>query len=248
VIAAARTVNEGVDSGSATRTAELIKKRGGAAFPMSVDLENAASRAALIGGVLDRAGRIDIIVNNAGTAAYLPTEGMPLDTARAQVDTYFLGPWHLCHLVLPHMASNGGGWILNVGSCAVAPPEPPYGAYNTARGNEALYAALKAAMHRFSVGLAAEVHARNISVNVVAPVLAVYTPGLAALNLGITADNPICEPVEDIAEAAVAMLSRPPADYTGQVEFSYQFLDRIGRSTLSLDGTRVLKERSSSVA
>jgi hypothetical protein len=65
---------------------------------------------------------------------------------------------------------------------------------------------------------------------------------------GITADNPICEPVEDIAEEAVPMLSRTPAGYIGQVEFSYQFLDRIGRSTLSLDGTRVLKVRSPSVA
>jgi hypothetical protein len=75
-------------------------------------------------------------------------------------------------------------------------------------------------------------------------VLAIYTPGLAALNLGLTPDHPIVEPIEDIAEASVEMLSHAPADYTGQVEFSYQFLDRIGRSTMSLDGTRVVKARA----
>jgi NAD(P)-dependent dehydrogenase (short-subunit alcohol dehydrogenase family) len=103
-------------------------------------------------------------------------------------------------------------------------------------------------MHRFSTGLAAELHSHNIAVNVVAPVLAVYTAGLAALNLGITADHPICEPVEDIAEAAVDILSRAPMEFTGQVEYSHQFLQRIGRSTSSLDGTRVIVNRSAGKA
>jgi NAD(P)-dependent dehydrogenase (short-subunit alcohol dehydrogenase family) len=248
VIAAARTLGDGVESGSTTRTAELIRQRGGKAFALVLDLESASSRETLIAGALERAGRIDILVNNAGTAAYLPTDVMPLDTARAQTDAYFLGPWHLCHLAIPHMRRNGAGWILNVGSCAVAPPTGPYDEYNATRGNEVLYAALKAAMHRFSTGLAAELHSHNIAVNVVAPVLAVYTAGLAALNLGITADHPICEPVEDIAEAAVDILSRAPMQFTGQVEYSHQFLQRIGRSTSSLDGTRVIVNRSAGKA
>jgi 3-oxoacyl-[acyl-carrier protein] reductase len=248
VIAAARTLNGDSSKGSATHTAALIEQQGGKAFAVGLDLEDAASREALISATLRLAGRIDILVNNAGTASYEATDAMPLATARAQTDTYFLGPWHLCHLALPHLKRNGQGWILNVGSCAVEPPAQPYGDYVAARGNETLYAALKAAMHRFSTGLAAELHAQNISVNVVAPVLAVYTPGLASLNLGITPDHPLCEPVEDIAEAAVAMLSLSPAQYTGRVEFSHQFLDRIGRSTYSLDGRQILKKRSTTAA
>jgi hypothetical protein len=72
--------------------------------------------------------------------------------------------------------------------------------------------------------------------------LAVYTPGLAALNLGLTPDMDICEPVEDMAEAALDILSQP-IDYTGHIDLSYQHLDRIGRSTRSLDGLRVIVER-----
>jgi NAD(P)-dependent dehydrogenase (short-subunit alcohol dehydrogenase family) len=248
VVVAARTVSAPPGVESADETVERILSRGGKATALPLDLERADSREALIEETVARFGRLDILVNNAGTAAYEPTDEMALATARSQIDTYFLGPWHLCHLALPHMKRAGRGWILQVGSCAVAAPEPPYDAYNAARGYETLYAAAKAAAHRLATGLAAEVYDDNIAVNVVAPVLAVYTPGLAALNLGLTPDHPIMEPVEDIAEAALDMLSREPADYTGQVEFSHQFLDRIGRSTRSLDGARVIKARPRSEA
>jgi 3-oxoacyl-[acyl-carrier protein] reductase len=241
VFAAARTLDEPV-RGGVEQTVERISARGGSAVPLHVDMESAKSRESLISQVMDRAQRIDILVNNAGTATYLATDAMPLAIARAQTETYFLGPWHLCHLVLPHMKAQRKGRILNIGSCVHLPPERPYEAYNAARGFEALYAGLKTGLHRFSQGLAAEVHASNIAVNVLGPVLAVYTPGLAALNLGLTPDMDICEPVEDMAEAALDILSQP-IDYTGHIDLSYQHLDRIGRSTRSLDGLRVIVER-----
>jgi 3-oxoacyl-[acyl-carrier protein] reductase len=241
VFAAARTLDEPV-RGGVEQTVERISARGGSAVPLHVDMESAKSRESLISQVMDRAQRIDILVNNAGTATYLATDAMPLAIARAQTETYFLGPWHLCHLVLPHMKAQRKGRILNIGSCVHLPPEKPYEAYNAARGFEALYAGLKTGLHRFSQGLAAEVHASNIAVNVLGPVLAVYTPGLAALNLGLTPDMDICEPVEDMAEAALDILSQP-IDYTGHIDLSYQHLDRIGRSTRSLDGLRVIVER-----
>jgi 3-oxoacyl-[acyl-carrier protein] reductase len=244
VVAAARTLEDSDDRGSAVATARLIEQRGGRALAVELELERADSRESLIASAMERFGRIDILVNNGGTAAYLPTDKMPLASAVAQIDAYLLGPWHLCHLVLPHMKRQGRGWVLNVGSCAVAAPEPPYAAYNAARGNETLYAALKAAIHRLSTGLAAEIFADGISVNVVAPVLAVYTPGLASLNLGISPDSPICEPIEDIAEAAVAILESEPSKFTGRVEYSYQYLERLGRSTRSLDGRQVVKTRA----
>jgi NAD(P)-dependent dehydrogenase (short-subunit alcohol dehydrogenase family) len=244
VIAAARTVEGDPAKGTAKATADIINGRGGKAFAMPLDLEDPASREALISGAIAKLGRIDILVNNAGTAAYIATDEMPLATAEAQTQTYLLGPWHLCNLILPHMKKNGGGWILTVGSCSVEPPTRPYDAYVAGRGNETLYATLKAAVHRLSTGLAAEVYADNIAVNVVAPVLAIFTPGLASLNLGLTAESEICEPIEDIAEASVELLSHPQRECTGQVEFSYQFLDRIGRSTMSLDGKTVMKDRS----
>jgi 3-oxoacyl-[acyl-carrier protein] reductase len=241
VFAAARTLDD-PSRGGVQQTVDRISDRGGRAVPLHVDMESAKSREALISQVIEQAQRIDILVNNAGTATYLATDAMPLAIARAQTETYFLGPWHLCHLVLPHMKRQGKGRILNIGSCVYQPPEKPYEAYNAARGFETLYAGLKTGLHRFSQGLAAEVHAANIAVNVLGPVLAVYTPGVAALNLGLTPDMDICEPIEDMAEAALDILGQP-MDYTGHVELSYQYLDRIGRSSRSLDGLRVVVER-----
>lgn len=242
VVGAARTLRSENGRDSAEATAERIRQRGGKAIALPLDMERPESREALIADVIERYGRVDMLVNNAGTATYMPTDEMPLETARAQTETYFLGPWHLCHLVLPHMKRQGEGRILNIGSCVFMPPEQPYEAYNAARGYEALYAGLKTGLHRFSQGLAAEVYADRIAVNVLGPVGAVYTPGVAALNLGLTPDMAICEPPEDMAEAATEMLGRP-VEYTGQVEFSLHLLNRIGRSTLSLDGREIVKDR-----
>jgi NAD(P)-dependent dehydrogenase (short-subunit alcohol dehydrogenase family) len=105
-----------------------------------------------------------------------------------------------------------------------------------------LYGALKAGIHRFALGLAAELHGQNIAVNVLGPVGAVLTPGLIGLDLGLTPDMEICEPVEDMAEAALDMLDKPTS-YTSQFELSYNYLDRIGRPSMSLDGSEVVVAR-----
>ncbi|MDG2003652.1 MAG: SDR family NAD(P)-dependent oxidoreductase [Novosphingobium sp.] len=245
VIAAARTLEASDDRGCATSTAERIVSRGGKAAAMHVDMELAETREALIAETIDQFGRIDILINNAGTANYQPTDVMPLDVARAQTDTYFLATWHLCHLAIPHMKRQGEGRILNIGSSVVNPPTLPYADYMAARGSETLYGALKTAVHRFSQGLAAELHSDKIAVNVLGPVGAVLTPGLLALDLGLTPDMAISERIEEIAEAALDIACRP-IDYTGQVEFSYRMLDRIARSTRSLDGQDVIVQRGAS--
>jgi NAD(P)-dependent dehydrogenase (short-subunit alcohol dehydrogenase family) len=241
VVAASRTLDD-KSKGGVQQTVERITARGGQAIAFAVDMESAESRERLIAQTIDRMGRIDILVNNAGTAIYLSTDQMPLAAARAQTETYFLGPWHLCHLALPHMKRQGEGRILNIGSCVCFPPEQPYDSYYSARGFEALYAGLKTGLHRFSQGLAAEVFPHKIAVNVLGPVAAVYTPGVAGLGLGLTSDSEICEPPEDMAEAALEILSRP-VSYTGQVEFSHKFLQSIGRSSMSVDGVAVVVER-----
>jgi 3-oxoacyl-[acyl-carrier protein] reductase len=242
VVAAARTLDNS-QTGGVRQTVDRILLRGDQATALTVDMESAVGREGLITQCLAITGRLDILVNNAGTADYRATEDMPLEVARSQAEIYFLGPWHLCHLALPHMKRQAEGRILNIGSSTCYPPEPPYDAYNAARGYEALYAGLKTALLRFSQGLAAEVHGQGIAVNVLAPVAAVYTPGLAALGLGLAADSPICEPPEDMAEAAVEILTRP-ISYTGQMDFSHKFLSGIGRSTMSLDGLSVVVDRS----
>jgi hypothetical protein len=80
-------------------------------------------------------------------------------------------------------------------------------------------------------------------VNLLAPVGAVYTPGLAALDLGFDPDHPACEIEEQIAEAALALASCDPKESTGMVVWSHQYLDQIHRPTMALDGRTVLIPR-----
>jgi NADP-dependent 3-hydroxy acid dehydrogenase YdfG len=66
--------------------------------------------------VLDRAGRLDAVVNNAGIAIGGPVEDTSIDEARAMVETNLLGVWRVCRAVLPAMRARGDGVIVNMGS------------------------------------------------------------------------------------------------------------------------------------
>src|SRR6195952_2862050 len=234
-------------AGPIHETAEEIRALGGTATPLAVDVTDAASRVRFIADATAATGGIDILVNNAGTAHYKETWAYAMDEATAQTEVYFLGPWHLCNLVLPQMIERKRGWILNLGSsAAVKLPEPgKFEEHTKYFGDHALYASVKAAMHRFTLALAAEVYTHNIAVNLVAPVGGVLTPGLDSLGMGFTADSPVCEIPEQMAEAALALVSEEPRSQTGVIAWAHKYLDEIGRPTMSLDGKDVLVARGS---
>ena len=231
-------------AGTIHETAEAIRAAGGQATPLALDMTDDTSRQAFVAAAIAATGGVDIRVNNAGTALYKETWAYTLPEAMGQVETYLVGPWRLCNLLIPHMIERGRGWILNIGSSSVVKtPEPPYETHLGYFGHDVLYAPLKAAIHRFSQGLAAEVHAHNIAVNLLAPVGGVYTPGLEALGLISSADHPAVEAEEQIAEAALDLVSHEPKDLTGRIVWSHRYLDEIGRPTMSLDGRSVVVPR-----
>jgi 3-oxoacyl-[acyl-carrier protein] reductase len=200
-------------------------------------VEDAGSRENLIDRVIEKFGRVDVLVNNAGRAVLEPVVDMKLATMVAQTELYMMAPLHLSLLVIPHMRKQGAGWIVNLGSSSV-----------TSTGNPgerglALYGALKAAVHRFTAGFALELKEQNIAVNVVSPVTMILTPGTNSLGLNSPEMQPHHERVEHLAEATVALVTKPPRDQTGVVAFSHQYLDTIGRSTMSLDGMSVVQQR-----
>ena len=246
VVIGARSLNAptGGAAGALSDAVEEIRAAGGRATPLALDTADDASRQAFIAAAIEATGGIDILVNNAGTAIYKPTSDFTLAEGMSQIETYFAGPWRLCNLILPHMIERGRGWILNLGSSSVIKtPQQPYDKHLGYFGRDALYASLKAAVHRFTQGLAADVFEHNIAVNLVAPVGAVYTPGLEGLNLGFSADHPAAEVVEQIAEAALDLVSHEPRELTGVIAWSYRYLDEIGRPTMSLDGKTVVVPR-----
>lgn len=221
--------------GTIDETIELIESAGGKALGIAADLEDPQQRAGLVDQVVQRTGRIDILVNNAGFADYSVIEDMPMATFDRTVEHYVRTPFVLTQAAIPHMRKQGGGWIVNIGSVTGLPPVRPYRQYNKVSG-DVVYASVKAALHRFTQGIAAELLDANIAVNAVGPTSAVRTPGAASL----IPDTFPTEPVEYLAETVLAMCHLPAVERTGLVAFSLHYPWSQNLAVHSLDGKEVL--------
>ncbi|MBM3594638.1 MAG: SDR family NAD(P)-dependent oxidoreductase [Alphaproteobacteria bacterium] len=247
VILAARSVEKPTEGfpGTVHDVAEAIRAFGGTATPLALDVADEASRVAFVEACREQVGTVDILVNNAGTPLYKTIDAYSYADIRNQIGMYYEGPLHLINMLVPGMKAKRAGWILNLGSSSVVKlPKQPYAQHLAYFGIDALYASLKAADHRMSFGLAAELYEHGIAVNIVAPVRAVWTPGLEHLGLEFGPDHPAIEKEEHIAEAALALVSEPLEVRTGVLAWSCQFLDEIRRTTMSLDGRSVIEERT----
>ena len=154
VVAAARTPAE-IES-----TAGEIASRGGEAIAVPVDVSNAPQVNALARTALDRFGRIDVLINNAGT--FGPIGPLVSNDSEAWVNTIMvnLGGTFLCtRAVLPGMVERRRGKIINLSGGGAASSRPNFTAY----------AASKAAIIRFTESVAKEVAEHNVQVNAMAP-------------------------------------------------------------------------------
>ena len=217
--------------GTIDETIALIEEAGGSAFGVTADLDDAQARGGLVDAVVDRTGRIDILVNNAGFADYALIEDMTLETFDRTVEHYLRTPFVLTKAAVPHMRSQGGGWIVNIGSVTGVAPARPYRDYNKTAG-DVIYASCKAALHRFTQGVAAELLDANVAVNCVGPSTAIRTPGAAQL----IPETFFTEPVEYLAETVLAMCQLPAAERTGLVAFSLHYPWSQRLPVRSLDG------------
>jgi NAD(P)-dependent dehydrogenase (short-subunit alcohol dehydrogenase family) len=242
VTARSHTPSPSVRAGGATalpgtidETIALIQAAGGTAIGLAADLEDAVQREALISNVVKRTGGIDILVNNAGYADYSVVENMAMDTFDRTVEHYVRTPFVLSQRAIPHMRRRGGGWIVNIGSVTGLAPVRPFRDYNK-RSGDVVYASVKAALHRLTQGLAAELVDDNIAVNCVGPSTAVRTPGASDL----IPDTFPTEPVEYLAETVLAMSHLPAAERTGLVAFSLHYPWSQNLPVHTLDGAGLL--------
>jgi NAD(P)-dependent dehydrogenase (short-subunit alcohol dehydrogenase family) len=134
-------------------------------------------------------------------------------------------PFQLATLVLPGMREKGRGWILNISSLAAVHPAMPPGPF-AGRGGT-VYGMCKAAIERFSTGLAAELYPDNIAVNALSPNRVVPTPGTVFHHL-TTEGDPNSEPASVMAEAALMLCHRDPRSLTGRIAYSQELLAELG--------------------
>ncbi len=131
----------------------------GKTFPIKLDVTNPQERNNVVGTVLERFGRIDVLINNAGFGLIGAAEEFNEEEARQQFETNFWGAALLTSAVLPHMRNQGGGNIIQISAIGGFVPVP----------GMTFYGASKIALEGFSDSLAAEVAPFNIKVMAVLP-------------------------------------------------------------------------------
>ncbi|MBC8161216.1 MAG: SDR family NAD(P)-dependent oxidoreductase [Roseiflexaceae bacterium] len=120
-----------------------------------LDVSDAASVAACVGGIIAEAGRVDVLVNNAGRTVSALVEETAIADAEALFQTNFFGAARVTAQVLPHMRDQGSGILLFISSLAGLVGTP----------GQAYYSATKHALEGYAESLYVEV--RPLGVNVV---------------------------------------------------------------------------------
>lgn len=146
------TIRNGNGNGTVAEAGSLINV-------IKMDLTDTESITKAVDTVLQKEGRIDVLINNAGMLIGGPIETSPIENIKLLMDTNFLGLVHLTREVLPVMRKQGGGTIINFSSIGGIMGLPFQG----------YYSASKFAVEGFSEALRMEVKQFKIKVVVINP-------------------------------------------------------------------------------
>jgi ketoreductase RED2 len=178
---------------------------------IQADVADPASATQLVAATVERYGRLDIVVNNAGTTTVIPHHDLAAATTAIWeriLAINVLGTWNVIEAAVPHLRSTGDGVILNITSLAGVRPV----------GSSIPYAVSKAALNHLTV-LLANALGPEIRVNAVAPGLidTAWTADWDVVRDAVRQTAPLRRSgkPEDVADACVALIGARYA--TGQV-------------------------------
>jgi 3-oxoacyl-[acyl-carrier protein] reductase len=197
---------------NAAATVADIVEHGGRAEAVAVDVTNRAALEKLPAAVIERHGRLDILISNAGIARDQLLMRMKREDWDAVLETNLTAAFTLTQAAMRPMLKQRGGRIIAISSVVG----------QTGNAGQANYAASKAGLIGFAKALAREVASRNITVNVIAPGL-IDTDMTRAISGQSHADWAAQIPllrlgtVEDVAAAACFLASDEAAYITGHV-------------------------------
>ena len=220
-------------------TRARIAAAGGTCLVLPADLTDPkGARTSLVARTEAELGPIDILVNNAAMGGFKPFESVTPAELEDRLQVNVWAPWELMKAVVPGMRERGRGWILNLSTfCAELPPGPPFPTNRPSKSGFA-YGATKAALNRLTVTVASECEGQGIAVNALSPQAAIATPSLVA---GGWIDDVFYEPLETMAEAALALCTADPATLTGRIAYSLQLLVELGRPVHDLAGAALVE-------
>lgn len=205
-------VNYRRSSGDAARIVGEIEAHGGIAVAVQADVSKRDEVNAMVGAVLRRFERIDILVNNAaGEFRPIAYDDLDWDDIQADLDVAVKGAFNCCKAVTPAMLAQGGGKIVNLASIYAEDPPP----------DQLRYVLSKSALIGLTRSLAVEFAGRNIQVNAVVPS---FVTGEFASRIysGFSQRNAAASPMkrnasrEDVAQTIVFLASSFSSYMTGQ--------------------------------
>ncbi|HYA34363.1 MAG TPA: SDR family NAD(P)-dependent oxidoreductase [Candidatus Binataceae bacterium] len=230
VVCSARTLKEGEHplEGSLETTVAGIRKAGGEATAIICDVSSEESCEKLVTDARAKYGPCDVLVNNAALTYFIPVKDYAPKRWIRSFAVNVHGPFMLSRLVLQDMIPRKSGSIVNISSgAAIGPGRGPYKTATIFRGG-VCYGAEKAALERFTQGLAEEVYDFGISVTCVSPSMVVATPGTVHHHLVSGPDDPNGEPAAWMAQSALILATEPLDKVTGLVTYSQVLLKQYG--------------------
>jgi citronellol/citronellal dehydrogenase len=206
LVLAAKSVEEGKLPGTIHSVAEEVKKAGGQALAVQVDVREEDSVRNMVAQAVERFGGIDILVNNAGAIQLTKLEVTPPKRMDLMLDINVRGVLMCAHHCIPYLKKAGGAHILNL-----SPPvllDPKWFANNT------VYTISKYGMSLATIGLAEELKEYKVAVNSLWPRTLIWTAAVNML-MGQSGEEMSRTPAI-MADASYEILTSDPTKLTGK--------------------------------
>jgi len=160
-----------INDANAEQVAKEIEAADGEAIALHADVADEASTQAMADATVEKWGRIDILLNNAGVFFDLEQTNNSLEYLRKILDVNMIGPWLCTRAVLPTMRAQGKGKIINQSSGAAWMYAAAGYALNPEKGElpSFHYSLSKAGVNAYTHYMAAALGQFNINVNAIAP-------------------------------------------------------------------------------
>ncbi len=205
-------VHYNTGSDAADRTLSRVRDAGGQTEAFAADLADGAQAERLVDDVIERFGRIDALVNNAGLTLVGPFLQTTPEAWDAVLRTDLTAAFHTCRAALPSMVERGSGAIVNIASRLGQMGVPETAAYSAA----------KAGLIGLTRSLAYEFAPRGIRVNAVAPGVIVTEMTADLVDSEVGAQRRRTMPLgrfgqpEEVADAVIFLLSDRASLFVGQ--------------------------------